>query len=146
MVQEPQLGTAHALLTVSAVLEGASGTLVLLSGDVPLLSANTLKTLVDCHTSRKRGGDGGHGGGGSAAAGTGEIVRRGERIARIVEERDATPDEREIREINSGIYAFALDGLFDALRQIATGNAQEEYYLPDLVADLFRDAAAASKR
>ena len=133
MVQEPQLGTAHALLTVAGVLERASGTLVLLSGDVPLLTANTLKTLVDWHTSRQ------------AAAtvltatvdqprGYGRIVRRGERIARIVEERDATPSEREIREINSGIYAFALDGLFEALRQIATGNAQKEYYLPDLVA------------
>ncbi len=133
VVQEPQLGTAHALLTVSEVLEGASGTLVLLSGDVPLLTANTLKTLVDCHTSRQ------------AAAtvvtamvdqpgGYGRIVRRGERIARIVEERDATPAEREIREINAGIYAFALDGLFEALRQIAARNAQQEYYLPDLVA------------
>ena len=53
VVQEPQLGTAHALLTASGALEGASGTLVLLSGDVPLLTANTLKTLVDCHTSRE---------------------------------------------------------------------------------------------
>ena len=133
VVQEPQLGTAHALLTAAGALDGASGTLVMLSGDVPLLTVNTLKTLVDGHTSQK------------AAAtvvtavveqprGYGRIVRSGERIARIVEERDATPAEREIREINSGIYAFALDGLFDALRQVATGNAQKEYYLPDLVA------------
>jgi bifunctional UDP-N-acetylglucosamine pyrophosphorylase/glucosamine-1-phosphate N-acetyltransferase len=133
VVQEPQLGTAHALLTVAEVLEGASGTLVLLSGDVPLLSAETLKTLVDCHVSRQ-----------AAAtvvtamvdqpAGYGRIVRRGGRITRIVEERDATTPEREIREINAGIYAFALDGLFEALRQIAARNAQQEYYLPDLVA------------
>jgi bifunctional UDP-N-acetylglucosamine pyrophosphorylase/glucosamine-1-phosphate N-acetyltransferase len=133
VVQEPQLGTAHALLTVSQVLENATGTLLLLSGDVPLLTAQTLKTLVDCHLSR------------NAAAtvvtavvdnplGYGRVVRRGERIARIVEERDATPAERELREINSGIYAFALEGLFEALRQIATANAQKEYYLPDLVA------------
>lgn len=133
VVQEPQLGTAHALLTAAPALEGASGTLVLLSGDVPLLTANTMKTLVDSHISRE------------AAAtvvtavveqpqGYGRIVRSGGQIARIVEERDATPGEREIREINSGIYAFALDGLADALRQVATGNAQREYYLPDLVA------------
>jgi bifunctional UDP-N-acetylglucosamine pyrophosphorylase/glucosamine-1-phosphate N-acetyltransferase len=133
VVQEPQLGTAHALLTTAGVLEGDSGTVVLLSGDVPLLTANTLKTLVVRHTS-------------AAAAATvltasvdeprgyGRIVRSGERIARIVEEGDATPAEREIREINSGIYAFALDGLFDALRHVATANAQREYYLPDLVA------------
>ncbi len=132
MVQEPQCGTADALLTTAGVLAAARGTLVLLSGDVPLLTANTLKALVDRHTSL-----------GAAATvvtavvdqprGYGRIVRNGERIARIVEERDASPPEREVREINSGIYAFALDGLFDALRQIAAENAQGEYYLPDLV-------------
>src|SRR5439155_27197543 len=66
--------------------------------------------------------------------GYGRIVRSGEKIARIVEEKDATSTEREIREINSGIYAFELDGLFDAVRGIAAENAQDEYYLPDLVA------------
>ena len=55
-------------------------------------------------------------------------------MARIVEERDASPAEREINEINSGIYAFELDALFDALRSIGAENAQGEYYLPDLVA------------
>ncbi len=133
VVQEPQLGTAHALLATAGVLEDAHGTLVLLSGDVPLLAANTLQRLVERHASL-----------GPAATvvtavvdesgGYGRIVRSGERIARIVEERDATPAERNIREINSGIYAFALDGLFEALRQIAAANAQREYYLPDLVA------------
>jgi bifunctional UDP-N-acetylglucosamine pyrophosphorylase/glucosamine-1-phosphate N-acetyltransferase len=133
VVQEPQLGTAHALLTTEAALRGATGTLVLLSGDVPLLSANTLKTLIDRHDTA-----------GAAATvvtafvdephGYGRIVRSGEQIARIVEERDASPDERAIHEINSGIYAFALDGLFAALRGIASENAQGEYYLPDIVA------------
>jgi len=136
VVQEPQLGTAHALLTTESALRGQTGTLVLLSGDVPLLSAKTLQSLVDRHTSA-----------GAAATvvtavvdapfGYGRIVRSstesGEQIARIVEEKDATPDERQICEINSGIYAFALDGLFDAVRSIAAENAQNEYYLPDLV-------------
>jgi bifunctional UDP-N-acetylglucosamine pyrophosphorylase/glucosamine-1-phosphate N-acetyltransferase len=133
VVQEPQLGTAHALLTTEPALRGARGTLVLLSGDVPLLSAATLKTLLDHHEKT----------GASATVVTaivedphsyGRIVRTGERIARIVEEKDASSAEREIREINSGIYAFALDGLFDAVRSIASQNAQNEYYLPDLVA------------
>jgi bifunctional UDP-N-acetylglucosamine pyrophosphorylase/glucosamine-1-phosphate N-acetyltransferase len=66
--------------------------------------------------------------------GYGRIVRSGEQIARIVEQRDASQAEREIREINSGIYAFSLEGLFDAVRRIAAENAQKEYYLPDLVA------------
>jgi bifunctional UDP-N-acetylglucosamine pyrophosphorylase/glucosamine-1-phosphate N-acetyltransferase len=137
VVQEPQLGTAHALLTTENALKGAKGTLVLLSGDVPLLTSKTLKTLVDHHDST-----------GAAAtvltaivdhpSGYGRIVRDagtpGEPIARIVEEKDTTPAEREIREINSGIYAFALEGLFDAVRSIASENAQREYYLPDIVA------------
>jgi bifunctional UDP-N-acetylglucosamine pyrophosphorylase/glucosamine-1-phosphate N-acetyltransferase len=124
------------LLTTEPVFRGAAGTLVLLSGDVPLLSAKTLKSLVDTHESA-----------GAAATvvtaileqphGYGRIVRAGRQIARIVEERDATPAEREITEINAGIYAFALDGLFTALTGIATENAQGEYYLPDIVA-LFR--------
>ena len=131
--QEPQLGTAHALRTAEAALRGQTGTLILLSGDVPLLSAHTLKALLERHV------------GARAAAtvvtavvaqphGYGRIVRSGEQIARIVEERDASSAERTIREINSGIYAFALDGLFDAVRAVATENVQSEYYLPDLVA------------
>ena len=133
VVQEPQLGTAHALLTTEPVLKNATGTLVLLSGDVPLLSAKTLKTLLDRHQSTQ------------AAAtvltatveqpsGYGRIVRSGQQIARIVEERDATEVEKTIGEINAGIYALALDGLFAALSRIASANAQGEYYLPDIVA------------
>jgi bifunctional UDP-N-acetylglucosamine pyrophosphorylase/glucosamine-1-phosphate N-acetyltransferase len=132
VVQEPQLGTAHALLATAGGLEGATGTLVLLSGDVPLLSAGTLEKLVARHATRL------------AAAtivtahvnepyGYGRIVRHDEQVERIVEERDAGPEERAIQEINSGIYAFALDGLFEALRGIARENAQGEYYLPDLI-------------
>jgi bifunctional UDP-N-acetylglucosamine pyrophosphorylase/glucosamine-1-phosphate N-acetyltransferase len=66
--------------------------------------------------------------------GYGRIVRTEGRIARIVEERDASPTERQIREINSGIYAFDLAPLFDALRGIASQNAQGEFYLTDLIA------------
>jgi bifunctional UDP-N-acetylglucosamine pyrophosphorylase/glucosamine-1-phosphate N-acetyltransferase len=132
VVQEPQLGTAHALLTTEPPLRAAKGTVVLLSGDVPLLSPTTLKTLLQRHQT-------------TGAAVTvltaivdnphsyGRIVRSGEQIARIVEEKDASSAEREIREINSGIYAFALDGLFDAVRSIAAQNSQNEYYLPDLI-------------
>jgi bifunctional UDP-N-acetylglucosamine pyrophosphorylase/glucosamine-1-phosphate N-acetyltransferase len=133
VVQEPQLGTAHALLTAEAVLEKATGTLLLLSGDVPLLTANTLRTLVERHTA-------------SGAAltvvtavlddprGYGRIIRSGQRIARIVEEKDASSAELELREINAGIYAFALDGLFGSVRTIGAVNSQNEHYLPDLVA------------
>jgi bifunctional UDP-N-acetylglucosamine pyrophosphorylase/glucosamine-1-phosphate N-acetyltransferase len=132
-LQEPQLGTAHAVQQVEPALAGRSGTLVLLSGDVPLLSSDTLKRLVATHTAA------------DAAAtvvsavidrpyGYGRIVRHEGRIARIVEERDASPEERKIHEINSGIYAFNLATLFEALRGIASQNAQGEYYLTDLIA------------
>ena len=133
VVQEPQLGTAHALQQTESVLRGLSGTVVLLSGDVPLLRPATLQELVGTHR------------GANAAAtvvtatverpyGYGRVVRSRGRIVRIVEERDASPGQRRIREINGGIYAFDLDGLFEALRGIASQNAQGEYYLTDLVA------------
>ena len=131
-LQEPQLGTGHALLQAEPHLVGQLGTVVLLSGDVPLLRPETLTALVDRHIAS------------SAAAtvltarvdrpqGYGRIVRQDGRIEAIVEDKDATAAERDIDEINSGIYAFALAPLFDALRSIGAANAQGEYYLPDLV-------------
>src|SRR6188768_2858057 len=132
-VQEPQLGTAHALQQTEPQLAGKTGTLILLSGDVPLLRGRTLERLLAAHAAA------------NAAAtvvtalverpyGYGRIVRLDGELARIVEERDASPAERQIHEINSGIYAFDLAPLFDALRSIASQNAQGEYYLTDLVA------------
>jgi bifunctional UDP-N-acetylglucosamine pyrophosphorylase/glucosamine-1-phosphate N-acetyltransferase len=132
-VQQPQLGTAHALQQAEPVLAGKTGTLVLLSGDVPLLSSATLQRLLQTHMAA------------TAAAtvvtamvdrpyGYGRIVRTGGHLARIVEERDASPTERAIKEINSGIYAFDLAPLWDALRGIASKNAQGEFYLTDLIA------------
>ena len=133
--QEPQLGTGHALLQAEPLLRGASGTVVLLSGDVPLLRPETLRRLVSAHDAA-----------GAAATvltarvdrpdGYGRIVRddrAGGAIVRIVEHRDATAEERRIGEINTGIYAFAVGPLFESLHAIGAGNAQGEYYLPDLV-------------
>ena len=133
ILQEPQLGTGHALLQTAPVLLEKSGTAVLLSGDVPLLTSAALRGLVDAHDEAR------------AVAtvltavverpfGYGRIVRSQGRITRIVEERDASLAQRKITEINSGIYAFAIEPLFGALDKIASHNAQGEYYLPDLVA------------
>jgi bifunctional UDP-N-acetylglucosamine pyrophosphorylase/glucosamine-1-phosphate N-acetyltransferase len=133
VLQEPQLGTAHALQQTESRLAKEQGTLVLLSGDVPMLEAATLRRLVDAHQTAR------------AAAtivtaivdrpyGYGRIVRTRGRIARILEERDASPAVRQIREINGGIYAFELAPLFDALRGVASQNAQGEFYLTDLIA------------
>jgi bifunctional UDP-N-acetylglucosamine pyrophosphorylase / glucosamine-1-phosphate N-acetyltransferase len=141
VIQEPQLGTGHALLQAEPRLRGKTGTVVLLSGDVPLLRPATLETLVRVHAER-----------GAAATvvtavvpdphGYGRIIRDGDgRMAAIVEHRDATAEQRGVAEINSGIYAFDLASLFDALREIGAGNAQGEYYLPDLVG-IFRSRGA----
>jgi len=132
-LQETQLGTGHALLQAEPSLEGASGDVLLLSGDVPLLRGRTLQQLVDRH--RQAGAaatvltadvDGPHE--------YGRIVREEGAIARIVEHKDATEAERQIREINSGVYVFALEPLFASLKGLGSANAQGEYYLPDLVA------------
>jgi bifunctional UDP-N-acetylglucosamine pyrophosphorylase / glucosamine-1-phosphate N-acetyltransferase len=133
VVQEPQLGTGHALLQTEPLLRDATGTALLLYGDVPLLSAETLNRLVQQHERD-----------GAAATvvtalvdrsyGYGRIVRTNGGIARIVEERDASPVERGIKEVNAGIYAFDLGPLFDAVKSIAPQNTQGEYYLPDLIA------------
>jgi len=116
------------------VLGKKKGTVLLLYGDVPLLEAGTLRRLLEAHhTSR-------------AMAtvltaefddpyGYGRVLRDEQgRVARIVEERDASADERLVREVNSGIYCFALSPLFEALGHLAADNAQGEYYLTDLVA------------
>ena len=131
--QEPQLGTAHALAQVEPLLSASSGQVLVLSGDVPRLRTETLARLAA--TQRE-----------SVAAavivtamlerpyGYGRIVRARGRVERVVEERDLGAGQHEIREVNAGIYAFALEPLFDALRTIAPDNAQGEYYLPDVIA------------
>jgi bifunctional UDP-N-acetylglucosamine pyrophosphorylase/glucosamine-1-phosphate N-acetyltransferase len=133
VTQERQLGTGHALLQTRSLLEGKNGTVVLLSGDVPLLTVDSLKALLAAHAEA-----------GAAATvitanlarpfGYGRIVRTNGKIAKIVEERDTSPIQKAITEINSGIYAFDLAPLFAALDSIGTANKQDEYYLPDLVA------------
>jgi bifunctional UDP-N-acetylglucosamine pyrophosphorylase / glucosamine-1-phosphate N-acetyltransferase len=132
VVQQPQLGTGHALLQARPLLEHASGRVLLLSGDVPLLRSTSVQRLLD-HQAQHR-----------AAlvvatalvpdpSGYGRIVRDNGHLARIVEHRDATAEERAIREINSGVYVFDLAPLFPALAGLGSANAQGEYYLPDLV-------------
>jgi bifunctional UDP-N-acetylglucosamine pyrophosphorylase/glucosamine-1-phosphate N-acetyltransferase len=132
VVQEPQLGTGHALQQALPMLGEATGDILLLYGDVPLLSAATVAALLARHRDQR------------AAAtvltaevdqpfGYGRIVRQDGAIVRIVEERDATPAERALKEINAGIYVLALEPLSEAMAALAPQNAQGEYYLPDLV-------------
>ncbi len=142
VIQEPQLGTGHALLQAQPLLEQATGRVLLLSGDVPLLTTASVTRLLDAQRTAR------------AAlvvataevpdpTGYGRMIRgEGGALERIVEHRDATPAEREVREINSGVYVFDLAPLFAALARLQSANAQGEYYLPDLVDIHRRDGRA----
>jgi bifunctional UDP-N-acetylglucosamine pyrophosphorylase/glucosamine-1-phosphate N-acetyltransferase len=132
-VQAEQLGTAHAVLSARHVLEDHRGRVLILSGDTPLLAAATLDAVVA-----------GLGGGAALAVATmrpaeprgyGRIVRDAAgRAVRVVEEKDASPAEKGIGEVNAGLYAAEAAFLWDALRRVGSDNAQREHYLTDLVA------------
>ena len=137
-VQEQQLGTGHAVLQAAKTLEesGVRGKRVLiLSGDVPLTRRETLQQLIDEHVRGKNAltlltmklSD---------PAMYGRIVRDGNGVAKIVEAKDASPDEKKIDEVNAGIYVFEGEHLFDNLRNLSNSTAQGEYYLTDLLAVL----------
>lgn len=134
VVQAEQRGTGHAVRTALESLTAAGGTVVVLFGDTPLLSASTLVSMVTGHESA-----------GAAATlltaelddptGLGRIVRDGAgRFVRIVEERDADDGQRAIREINAGAGVFDAALLGDALGKLGTGNDQGEEYLTDVPA------------
>ena len=128
-LQEPQLGTGHAVQQALPHLQ-AGGTTLILYGDVPLTHVDTLKRLV--HAAQ----------GGLAiltvtlpdATGYGRIVRNAAgQVVRIVEQKDASAEERQIREINTGIMAMPTERLGDWLSRLSNDNAQKEYYLTDIV-------------
>ncbi len=137
-VQEPQLGTGHAVQQALAAIddEVAGRTVVILSGDVPLTRPETLRQLLEEHErahnavtllSTKL----------EDPAQYGRIVRDAAgAVSRIVEAKDATPEERRINEINSGIYVFEGAQLLDHLRRLSADNVQREYYLTDTIASL----------
>ena len=132
--QERQLGTGHAVLCAREAFEDFAGEVLILSGDVPLICERTLRAMLERHRAR-----------GAALTlltarldapkGYGRILRGdGGKITSIVEERDATPAERETQEVNAGIYVASTPFLFDALSGVKNDNQQGEYYLPDIVA------------
>jgi len=132
-VQAEQLGTAHAILQTEYILRDYDYDLLVLSGDVPLLTKSTLEQLISTHQRS-----------GAIATlltahlddptGYGRIYRnQGGNVQRIVEHKDATSHELEIKEINVGIYIFKAKPLFENLAHVQNDNAQGEYYLPDVV-------------
>ncbi len=136
--QSPQLGTGHAVMQAEQELRSFDGEVLVLSGDVPLLSTETVSALIRHHREQE-----------ACAtmltaeledpAGYGRIIRRSDgRVTRIVEHKDATEQERRIREINSGIYVFNRVCLFEGLKHIKPENAQHEYYLTDVFGYFWR--------
>ncbi|MTI83331.1 MAG: bifunctional UDP-N-acetylglucosamine diphosphorylase/glucosamine-1-phosphate N-acetyltransferase GlmU [Firmicutes bacterium] len=137
VMQKEQLGTAHALMQARPVLEGFKGRILVVCGDTPLIKCSTLQTLVNESVRT-----------GSAAtvltsvmeepAGYGRVIRDfSGNVSKIVEQKDAAPEELEVKEVNTGIYCFAIDGLFDTLAGLKADNAQGEYYLTDII-DFYR--------
>ncbi len=133
-LQEEQLGTGHAVACGLPALSGGGTTVLILCGDTPLLTGATLQGLVAAHHASKaavtvltaRLAD---------PLGYGRIVRDSAgRVQRIVEQKDATPEEAAISEVNSGIYCMELDFLKAHIGSLGSDNAQNEYYLTDLVA------------
>jgi bifunctional UDP-N-acetylglucosamine pyrophosphorylase/glucosamine-1-phosphate N-acetyltransferase len=131
--QEEQLGTAHAVGQAKDLLEGKEGTTLVLSGDTPLLRAETLKQLMDDHEKEKAKAtiltalaDDPHG--------YGRVIRAEDgTVRKIIEEKDATAKEKAVQEINTGTYCFDNQELFKALEKVDNNNAQGEYYLPDVI-------------
>ena len=138
-VQEQPLGTGDAVRSARAALEGFTGDVLVLNGDVPALRPETIRALVDTHRAA-----------GAAAtvlsfepadAGAyGRIVRDGDgRLARIVEAGDASPEELALGEVNSGIYVFKAEQLWPALERLDPHNAQGELYVTDTLGLLVAD-------
>ena len=144
VVQAKQRGTGDAIESARNVLENSDSLVLVLSGDVPMIRVETLRKLIEHHKNT------------DAACsilsvrlenptGYGRIVRDNNGAFRkIVEQRDATDEERQVREINSGIYCFEAQALFDALRKIEPKNDQGEYYLTDVAEIILASGGAVS--
>lgn len=136
VVQAEQLGTGHAVRMAEPLLKAEHGTVMVLCGDTPLLTGALLSRLYEAHKKARAKAtvltaimpD---------ATGYGRVIRSATgAVEKIVEDKDATDEERKVQEVNSGIYCFAADALFSALAEVNCDNAQGEYYLPDVLSIL----------
>ncbi|MFS7206188.1 bifunctional UDP-N-acetylglucosamine diphosphorylase/glucosamine-1-phosphate N-acetyltransferase GlmU [Carnobacterium divergens] len=132
-LQEEQLGTGHAVLQAASLLKDQEGVTLVICGDTPLLTSETLKDLFDYHQEK-----------GAKATiltafaedptGYGRVIRDELGIVeKIVEQKDANHEEARVQEINTGTYCFDNKMLFDALTKVGNKNSQGEYYLPDVI-------------
>ena len=140
VVQEQQLGTGHAILIAKERIEEFKEDVLITYGDTPLLTEKTLNEMknyfyngnYDCVVLSCKVKN---------PFGYGRIVKKDGKVVNMVEEKDATVEERKINEINSGVYIFKYDKLIDAISKINNDNSQGEYYLPDAVKVLVKEGA-----
>ncbi len=142
-VQEEQLGTGHAVMQAAPFFEDADeDDILILCGDAPLVRPEAIEAMEKAHKSS----------GNDVTVmsaifenpfGYGRIVRDGDNLLRITEQKDCTEEEKKIQEINSGIYLFKGSALKDALGKITTDNAQNEYYLTDAIEIIRKDGGRA---
>ena len=131
--QEEMLGTGHAVMQATKYLEGKKGKVLVVNGDVPILKPDTLKNFINKSIKNAE----------SAtlltaiyndAKGYGRIVRNAKgNVEKIVEDKDCNTEEKQIKEINAGIYCFDIENLLEALKEMKPNNAQKEYYLTDVI-------------
>ncbi|WP_047980717.1 bifunctional UDP-N-acetylglucosamine diphosphorylase/glucosamine-1-phosphate N-acetyltransferase GlmU [Ornithinibacillus contaminans] len=133
VLQAEQLGTGHAVMQAESLLKDKEGTTIVVCGDTPLITKETFQKLFDHHEKA-----------GSKATiltakapnptGYGRVIRNAQNeVERIVEQKDASPEELLVDEINTGTYCFDNQALFEALQEVSNDNAQGEYYLPDVI-------------
>lgn len=133
VLQAEQLGTGHAVMQAGHLLKNEKGTTLVLCGDTPLLTKETINALIEEHEAK------------NAKAtiltaiaddptGYGRVIRdKSGMVSKIVEHKDATDEERQVKEINTGTYCFDNEALFQALKNVGNDNVQGEYYLPDVI-------------
>ncbi|WP_062107778.1 bifunctional UDP-N-acetylglucosamine diphosphorylase/glucosamine-1-phosphate N-acetyltransferase GlmU [Bacillus niameyensis] len=133
VIQEEQLGTAHAVMQAKEVLQGKEGTTLVICGDTPLITIETLEALFEQHDKLKA----------KATVltafaenptGYGRVIRDSSgNVDKIVEHKDASDEEKKVKEINTGMYCFDNQVLFEAISEVSNENAQGEYYLTDII-------------
>lgn len=132
ILQSPQLGTGHAVSMVCSQLENFDGEVLILCGDTPLITEKTLTDFIEFHKNKNSDltvmsaifND---------PTNYGRIIRNGDKLSSIIEEKDASPAQKKIKEVNAGIYLLNWQKIKPAFSQLTSNNAQGEYYLTDII-------------
>lgn len=140
-LQDKQLGTGHAVMCAKDFLQGKKGVVAVFTGDAPLIREETVRKLINFQEE----------GNYSAVIltsivdnpkGYGRVIREGNSVGRIVEDKDCSSEEAKVNEINAGMYAFDIENLLESLDKLTNNNAQGEYYLTDVIGILKQEGKA----